>query len=49
MILTTDPKLKEIRNKVEAGERLSLDDGILMYEPDIPVNDLPVHDPNQDR
>ena len=40
MILTTDPKLKEIRNKVEAGERLSLDDGILMYEPDIPVNDL---------
>ena len=40
MILTTDPKLKEIRNKVEAGERLSLDDGILMYEPAIPVNDL---------
>ncbi len=40
MILTTDPKLKEIRNKVEAGERLSMDDGILMYDPEVPVNDL---------
>lgn len=40
MILTTHPKLKSIREKVESGERLSLDDGILMYEPEIPVNDL---------
>ena len=40
MILTTHPRLKEIRNKVEAGERLSVDDGILMYDPEIPLNDL---------
>ena len=40
MILTTDPRLKEIRNKVEAGERLSFDDGVLLYESDIPVNDV---------
>lgn len=40
MILTTHPKLKSIRDKVEAGERLSMDDGLLMYEPEIPVNDL---------
>ncbi len=40
MIYSVDPRLKEIREKVEAGERLSLDDGILMYDSDIPVNDL---------
>jgi aminodeoxyfutalosine synthase len=40
MIYSVDPKLKEIREKVEAGQRLSLNDGILMYEPDVPVNDL---------
>ena len=40
MIFTVDPRLKPIRDKVEAGERLSLEDGILMYQQDIPVNDL---------
>ena len=40
MILTTDPRLKEIRQKVEAGERLSFDDGLLMYDESIPLNDL---------
>ncbi len=40
MIHTVHPKLKSIRDKVEAGERLSLDDGLLMYEPDVAVNDL---------
>ncbi|MDB4534399.1 aminofutalosine synthase MqnE [Vicingaceae bacterium] len=40
MIFTTDPKLKSIRDKVEAGERLSMDDGILMYQPDVAINDL---------
>ena len=40
MILTTDPRLKTIRDKVESGTRLSLDDGLLMYDPDIPVNDV---------
>lgn len=40
MIFTVDPQLKPIQEKVEAGERLTLDDGILMYNPSIPVNDL---------
>ena len=40
MLLTTHPKLKQIRDKVEAGQRLSLDDGLLMYEPEVPLNDL---------
>ncbi len=40
MLHSIDPKLKAIRDKVEAGERLSFDDGLLMYEPDVPVNDL---------
>lgn len=40
MIFTVDSRLKSIRDKVEAGERLSMDDGLLMYQPDIPVNDL---------
>jgi aminodeoxyfutalosine synthase len=34
------PKVKENSRKVESGERLSTDDGILMYDPEIPVNDL---------
>ena len=40
MIYSVDPKLKSIQEKVESGERLSLEDGILMYDPEIPVNDL---------
>lgn len=40
MIYSIHPALKPIREKVEAGERLSLDDGLLMYKPEIPVNDL---------
>ena len=40
MIYSVDPKLKEIQAKVESGERLNLDDGVLMYDPEIPVNDL---------
>jgi aminodeoxyfutalosine synthase len=40
MLLTTHPKLKQIRDKVEAGERLTLDDGLLMYDPEVPLNDL---------
>lgn len=40
MLYSIDPKLKVIAEKVEAGERLSFDDGLLMYEPDVPVNDL---------
>ncbi|HMP78775.1 MAG TPA: aminofutalosine synthase MqnE [Pirellulaceae bacterium] len=40
MIYTVDPKLKPIREKVEARERLSFEDGLLMDQPDISVNDL---------
>jgi aminodeoxyfutalosine synthase len=40
MLLTTHPKLKPIREKVEAGERLTMDDGILLYDNEIPVNEL---------
>lgn len=40
MLLTTHPNLKTIREKVEAGERLSFDDGMLLYDPEIPLNDI---------
>ncbi len=40
MILTTDKRLREIRNKAEAGQRLSFDEGLHMYDPSIPLNDL---------
>ena len=40
MIYSVDPRLKPIREKVEAGQRLSMDDGLLMYDPEIPINDL---------
>jgi len=40
MIYSVDQRLKTIRDKVESGERLDLDDGMLMYDPEIPVNDL---------
>ncbi len=40
MIYTVDPRLKAIQEKVESGERLSFADGMLMYEPEIPLNDV---------
>lgn len=40
MLLTTDPKLKTIRDKIEAGERLSFDDGLLLYDPEVSLNDV---------
>ena len=40
MILTTHPKLKTIRDKVEAGERLDADEGLLLYDPEIPLNEV---------
>jgi len=33
-------RLKAIRNKVEAGERLSFDDGVFLYDPAVPLNDV---------
>jgi len=40
MLNTVDPRLKPIREKVEAGQRLSLDDGLLLYQDDIPLNEV---------
>ena len=32
--------MKSVRAKVEAGERLSFDDGMLLYRPDVPLNEV---------
>jgi aminodeoxyfutalosine synthase len=40
MIRTVSPQLNYIRDKVEAGERLSLDDGLLLYRPDAPLHEV---------
>jgi aminodeoxyfutalosine synthase len=40
MIYSVDPRLKAVREKIEAGQRLNMDDGLLMYDSEIPVNDL---------
>lgn len=40
MIFSVDPRLQPIREKIEAGQRLSFEDGLLLYDPDIPVNDI---------
>jgi aminodeoxyfutalosine synthase len=40
VLLTTHPKLKPIREKIEAGQRLSLDDGLLLSEPDTPLQEI---------
>ena len=40
MIYSVDPILKSIRDKVEASERLTLDDGLMMYQSEVPLNDL---------
>lgn len=40
MIFTVDQRLRAIQDKVENAQRLSQDDGLLMYRPDIPLNEL---------
>ncbi len=40
MLRTSSPQLETIREKVEAGERLSADDGLLMYRDDVPLPEL---------
>jgi aminodeoxyfutalosine synthase len=40
MLRTASDILKPIREKVEAGERLSLDDGLLLERPDVPLPEL---------
>jgi aminodeoxyfutalosine synthase len=40
MLRTSSPILAPIREKVEAGERLTLDDGILLYQREVPLPEL---------
>lgn len=40
MIRTTLPELKPIRDKVEAGERLSFEDGLLLYDERAPLQEV---------
>src|ERR1041385_7227385 len=40
MLRTSSPVLKPIREKVEAGKRLSLDDGLVLERPDVPLPEL---------
>ncbi len=38
----SNSKFNTIRDKVEAGQRLSLDDGLYLYSPEVPINDVGV-------
>jgi aminodeoxyfutalosine synthase len=40
MLRTSSPILADIRAKVEAGERLSFDDGLLLESPEVPLPEL---------
>jgi aminodeoxyfutalosine synthase len=40
MIANSSDKLREIRAKVEAAERLTLDDGLFLYRPDVHLNEV---------
>jgi aminodeoxyfutalosine synthase len=40
MVSCKTPTLASIRDKVRAGERLSLDEGIYLYRPEVHLNDL---------
>ena len=40
MIRSTQPSLETIRDKVEAGQRLSADDGLFLYGDDVPLNEI---------
>ena len=35
-----EARFREIRDKVEAQERLSLDDGIFLYDPEVPLQSV---------
>jgi aminodeoxyfutalosine synthase len=40
MVSFNKPTLKDIRAKVEAGERLTMDDGLLLYSPETDLNEV---------
>ncbi len=35
-----DARFRQIRDKVESGQRLSMDDGIFLYDPEVPLQDV---------
>ena len=41
MIRANEPTLKSIRTKVEAGQRLSFEEGEYLYRPDVQLPDRP--------
>jgi aminodeoxyfutalosine synthase len=40
MATETKARFREIRDKVESGERLTLDDGIFLYDPAVPLQEV---------
>lgn len=40
MIKATHPQLDAIRDKVLAGERLTFEDGVYLFQPEVPLNDV---------
>src|SRR3989337_27213 len=40
MLRSSSPILRPIRDKVEAGERLTFDDGLVLERPDVPLPEL---------
>src|SRR6188508_3186025 len=40
MVNMPRPTLREVRRKVESGERLALEDGLLLYQPDTPLQEV---------
>jgi aminodeoxyfutalosine synthase len=40
MIRAIEPTLQSIRDKVEAGQRLSLEEGLYLYRPDVPLPEV---------
>jgi aminodeoxyfutalosine synthase len=40
MLRTVQPTLKTVRDKIESGERLSADDGLVLFRPEVHLNEL---------
>ncbi len=40
MIRASEPTFESVRDKVLAGERLALEDGLLLYRPDVPLGSV---------
>ena len=45
MIKAVPPSLESIRAKVEAGDRLSFDDGMFLDDPAVPLNEVAAREP----